>query len=109
VFEAYMSPGSVTEKLFFYVAEYRHDHRADAGGGDQSEGEDIEVIELPFEEALEIVKVGKITDGKTIMLLPYVQTAGLLSLPERSPGLSIRSCGLPDNGADELSETDCWM
>jgi GDP-mannose pyrophosphatase NudK len=49
VFEAYMSPGSVTEKLFFYVAEYWHDQRAGAGGGHHSEGEDIEVVELPFD------------------------------------------------------------
>lgn len=78
VFEAYMSPGSVTEKLYFYVAEYWHDQRAGAGGGDRSEGEDIEVVELPFEKALEMVARGEIVDGKTIMLLLYGQTAGLL-------------------------------
>jgi nudix-type nucleoside diphosphatase (YffH/AdpP family) len=78
VFEAYMSPGSVTEKLFFYVAEYWHDQRAGAGGGDHSEGEDIEVVELPFDRALEMVARGEIMDGKTIMLLLYTQSVGLL-------------------------------
>ena len=78
VFEAYMSPGSVTEKLYFYVAEYWHHQRAGAGGGDHSEGEDIEVVELAFDRALEMVARGEIMDGKTIMLLLYAQTAGLL-------------------------------
>jgi nudix-type nucleoside diphosphatase (YffH/AdpP family) len=78
VFEAYMSPGSVTEKLFFYVAEYWHDQRAGAGGGDHSEGEDIEVVELAFDQALEMVARGEIMDGKTIMLLLYAQSVGLL-------------------------------
>jgi nudix-type nucleoside diphosphatase (YffH/AdpP family) len=78
VFEAYMSPGSVTEKLFFYVAEYWHDQRDGAGGGDHSEGEDIEVLELPFDQALAMVTRGDIMDGKTIMLLLYAQSVGLL-------------------------------
>jgi nudix-type nucleoside diphosphatase (YffH/AdpP family) len=78
VFEAYMSPGSVTEKLFFYLAEYWHNQRTGAGGGDQSEGEDIEVVELPFHQALEMVTRGEIMDGKTIMLLLYAQSTGLL-------------------------------
>jgi nudix-type nucleoside diphosphatase (YffH/AdpP family) len=78
VFEAYMSPGSVTEKLFFYVAEYWHDQRAGAGGGDHSEGEDIEVVELPFDQALAMITRGEIMDGKTIMLLLYAQSVGLL-------------------------------
>ncbi|HLK19579.1 MAG TPA: GDP-mannose pyrophosphatase NudK [Bryobacteraceae bacterium] len=78
VFEAYMSPGSVTEKLFFYVAEYWRDQRAGEGGGDHTEGEDIEVVELPFERALQMVERGEIMDGKTIMLLLYAQSASLL-------------------------------
>jgi len=78
VFEAYMSPGSVTEKLFFYVAEYWHDQRAGDGGGDPSEGEDIEVVELPFERALEMVAQGEIMDAKTILLLFYAQSTSLL-------------------------------
>ncbi|MBB5357925.1 nudix-type nucleoside diphosphatase (YffH/AdpP family) [Rhodanobacter sp. ANJX3] len=71
VFEAFMSPGSVTEKLYFFVAEYDSASRVSAGGGIESEGEDIEVLELPFEEALAMVCRGEIADGKTIMLLQY--------------------------------------
>lgn len=71
VFEAFMSPGSVTEKLYFFVAEYGSASRVGAGGGIESEGEDIEVLELPFEEALAMVRRGEIADGKTIMLLQY--------------------------------------
>jgi len=71
VFEAYMSPGSVTEKLYFYVAEYWHDQRAGSGGGDHSEGEDIEVLELPIDQALAMIGDGRIVDAKTIMLLQY--------------------------------------
>jgi nudix-type nucleoside diphosphatase (YffH/AdpP family) len=78
VFEAYMSPGSVTEKLFFYVAEYWRDQLAGDGGGDHSEGEDIEVVELPFERALEMVTQGEIMDGKTILLLLYARSTSLL-------------------------------
>src|SRR6185312_8834083 len=67
VIQAYMSPGSVTEMLHFFVAEYSHAQRmADGGGVDE---EDIEVLELPFEEALRQVATGEIRDGKTIMLL----------------------------------------
>ncbi|MGC1547788.1 MAG: NUDIX domain-containing protein [Rhodanobacter sp.] len=71
VFEAFMSPGSVTEKLFFFVAEYDTATKVSAGGGIEAEGEDIEVLELPFEEALAMVRRGEIVDGKTIMLLQY--------------------------------------
>jgi len=71
VFEAYMSPGSVTEKLHFFVAEVRANDRVSGGGGNASEGEDIEVLELPFEEAMARVDRGDIRDGKTILLLQY--------------------------------------
>jgi nudix-type nucleoside diphosphatase (YffH/AdpP family) len=71
VFEAFMSPGSVTERLHFYVAEYEAGDRVGQGGGLQAEGEDIEVFELPFEEALAMVAHGEILDAKTIMLLQY--------------------------------------
>jgi nudix-type nucleoside diphosphatase (YffH/AdpP family) len=71
VFEAFMSPGSVTEKLFFFVAEYDTTLKVSAGGGIEAEGEDIEVLELPFDEALAMVRRGEIVDGKTIMLLQY--------------------------------------
>lgn len=71
IFEAYMSPGSVTEKLHFFVAEYDAAAKIGAGGGVHAEGEDIEVLELPFVQALEMVGSGVIQDGKTIMLLQY--------------------------------------
>jgi nudix-type nucleoside diphosphatase (YffH/AdpP family) len=71
VFEAFMSPGSVTEKLFFFVAEYVATAKIGDGGGIASEGEDIEVLELPIDEALAMLKRGDIMDGKTIMLLQY--------------------------------------
>ena len=72
VFEAYMSPGSVTEKLHFFVAEYAPHDRIRTGGGLAEEGEDIEVIEMPLAEALAGVGSGAIQDGKTIMLLQHV-------------------------------------
>ncbi|HEX2581669.1 MAG TPA: NUDIX domain-containing protein [Dongiaceae bacterium] len=71
VFEAYMSPGSVTEKLFFFVAPYRKEAKIAKGGGVESEGEDIEVVELDFDEALRMIDRAEIVDGKTIMLLQY--------------------------------------
>ncbi|WP_462386854.1 NUDIX domain-containing protein [Acidovorax sp. Q11] len=72
VFEAYMSPGSVTEKLHFFVAEYEPGDRIRTGGGLEGEGEDIEVIEMPLAEALAGIANGTIQDGKTIMLLQHV-------------------------------------
>jgi GDP-mannose pyrophosphatase NudK len=81
IFEAYMSPGSVTEKLHFFVAEYDDQDRVLSGGGDASEGEDIEVIELPLADALRMVKSGAIQDGKTIMLLQHAALVGLAQLP----------------------------
>lgn len=71
IFNAYMSPGSVTEKLYFFVAEYDAISKANSGGGIEAEGEDIEVLELPFCQALEAITSGEIQDGKTIMLLQY--------------------------------------
>ena len=78
VFEAYMSPGSVTEKLHFFVAEYEDADRVTAGGGAAGEGEDIEVQEMPLAEAMALVDAGTIRDGKTIMLLQYAALQGLL-------------------------------
>jgi nudix-type nucleoside diphosphatase (YffH/AdpP family) len=72
VFEAYMSPGSVTEKLHFFVAEYEPADRIRSGGGLADEGEDIEVIEMPLAEALAGIGSGAIEDGKTVMLLQHV-------------------------------------
>jgi hypothetical protein len=71
-----MSPGSVTEKLFFFVGEYSQKDRISDGGGVDSE--DIEVLEMPFDEALRMVASGEIKDGKTIMLLQFAKTSGLL-------------------------------
>ncbi|QXV63916.1 GDP-mannose pyrophosphatase NudK [Mucilaginibacter sp. 21P] len=79
VFEAYMSPGSVTEILYFFVAEYSKDMKVSDGGGLADETESIEVLELEFSKALEMVKTGEIKDAKTIMLLQYAQINGLLS------------------------------
>ncbi|MBT0570912.1 NUDIX domain-containing protein [Curvibacter sp. CHRR-16] len=77
VFEAYMSPGSVTEKLHFFVAEYEAADLVGAGGGLHHEGEDIEVLELPLQDALAMVRDGRIQDGKTIMLLQHAALMGL--------------------------------
>jgi nudix-type nucleoside diphosphatase (YffH/AdpP family) len=71
VFEAFMSPGSITEKLHFFVAEYQPGMRIGSGGGVASEGEDIEVLELPIDRALAMVADGRIAEAKTIMLLQY--------------------------------------
>ncbi|WP_297122886.1 NUDIX domain-containing protein [uncultured Enterobacter sp.] len=78
IFEAYMSPGSVTEKLYFYVAEYHPQDKTGAGGGIKAEGEDIAVLEMPLEEALRGIESGLIVDGKTIMLLYHVALKDLL-------------------------------
>jgi nudix-type nucleoside diphosphatase (YffH/AdpP family) len=80
ILEAYMSPGSVTEKLHFFVAEYESQDRVSAGGGDAAEGEDIEVIEVSMASALQMIANGAIQDGKTIMLLQYAALAGLEAL-----------------------------
>ncbi|MCF0049660.1 GDP-mannose pyrophosphatase NudK [Dyadobacter sp. LJ53] len=79
IFEAYMSPGSVTEILYFFVAEYRDDMKVSNGGGSEQEQENIEVMELSFEKALAMVKTGEIRDAKTIMLLQYAQLNHLLA------------------------------
>ncbi|MFM0216528.1 MULTISPECIES: NUDIX domain-containing protein [Paraburkholderia] len=72
VFEAYMSPGSVTEKLYFYLGEYDASTRVNDGGGIADEGEDLEVLEMPLGTALQLVRSGEIVDGKTIMLLQHL-------------------------------------
>jgi len=73
VFEAYMSPGSVTEKLHFYLAEYTDGMKVAHGGGLASEQEHIEVLEMSFERACAMIASGEIRDGKTIMLLQHLQ------------------------------------
>jgi GDP-mannose pyrophosphatase NudK len=72
VFEAYMSPGSVTEILYFFIAEYSRDMKTSAGGG-VGDHEDIEVLELAFDKAFSMISTGEIKDGKTIMLLQYLK------------------------------------
>ncbi len=73
VFEAFMSPGSVTERLHFFTAPYEPRDRVGAGGGLADEGEDIEVLELGYDQAFAMVASGEIADGKTIMLLQHLQ------------------------------------
>jgi GDP-mannose pyrophosphatase NudK len=77
-FEAYMSPGSVTEILYFFTAEYTKDMKVSEGGGLEEETEHIEVLELPFARALDMVRTGEIKDAKTIMLLQYAQINDLI-------------------------------
>lgn len=78
VFEAFMSPGSVTEKLYFFIAEYQPKDKIAGGGGLESDGEDIEVLEISFIQALAMIRSGEIADGKTIMLLQHLALSGLL-------------------------------
>lgn len=77
IFEAYMSPGSVTEKLHFFIAEYSSEKKLSTGGGDINDGEDIEVLEITLNNALHMIETGEIVDGKTIMLLQYAKLHGL--------------------------------
>ncbi|MDR3697932.1 GDP-mannose pyrophosphatase NudK [Mucilaginibacter sp.] len=78
VFEAYMSPGSVTEILYFFIAEYDSDMKVSEGGGAHDEDENIEVLELPFNTAYDMIGTGEIRDGKTIMLLQYMKINKLI-------------------------------
>ncbi|MDB5545508.1 MAG: GDP-mannose pyrophosphatase [Hyphomicrobiales bacterium] len=73
IFECYMSPGSVTEKITFFIAPYEPGDRKEQGGGMADEGESVETIELPFTDALDQVASGEIRDAKTILLLQYAQ------------------------------------
>ncbi len=78
VLELYMSPGSVTEILYLFVAEYAQEHKITEGGGLEHEEEDIDVLELPFTKALDMVKTGDIKDAKTVLLLQYAQINNLM-------------------------------
>ena len=71
VFESYMSPGSVTEILYFFIGEYEEQMKVGAGGGAEDESENIEVLEVLIDEALDMIHNGEIKDAKTIMLLQY--------------------------------------
>jgi nudix-type nucleoside diphosphatase (YffH/AdpP family) len=77
VFDAYMSPGSVTEKVHFFVASYTPASKISDGGGLRDEGEDIEVLEYSLDEAMRMISSGEIIDGKTIMLLQHVKLHGV--------------------------------
>ncbi|WP_113652096.1 GDP-mannose pyrophosphatase NudK [Pedobacter namyangjuensis] len=78
VFEAYMSPGSVTEILYFFIAEYTKDMKVNDGGGVAGEEENIEVLETPIDEAIAMIAKGEIKDAKTIMLLQHVKLNAIL-------------------------------
>lgn len=73
IYESYMSPGSVTEILYFFIGEYSKDQKVNAGGGVDHEQENIEVLELGFEKAYAMIQTGEIKDAKTIMLLQYAK------------------------------------
>ena len=77
LFELFMSPGGVTELIHFFIAEYNDTQRANGGGG--VDDEDIEVLELPYNRALEMMANGEIRDGKAVILLQYLQTSGLMN------------------------------
>lgn len=78
IFQSYMSPGAVTEILHFYLAEYNEDMKVSEGGGLDEEHENIEVLELNFEDAYKMIFSGKIKDSKTIMLLQHAKIHQLL-------------------------------
>lgn len=78
IFEAYMSPGSVTEILYFFIAEYSDEMKINEGGGLEEEGENNEVLELNFNETLSMIDNGEIKDAKTIMLLQHLRLKNIL-------------------------------
>ena len=78
IFEAYMSPGSVTEILYFFIAEYSKEMKVASGGGIEHEEENIEVLEINVNDALKMIENGEIKDGKTIMLLQYIKLHNIL-------------------------------
>jgi nudix-type nucleoside diphosphatase (YffH/AdpP family) len=90
VFQAFMSPGSVTERIAGFTAQYSPADRISQGGGATGEGEDIEVLELPLARALDMIASGDIVDAKTIMLLQHAQLANLAT-PTLAAGRSGRS------------------
>jgi len=79
IFESYMSPGSVTEILYFFIGQYTDAMKVSEGGGAEDETENIEVLEMDFDKALRMVETGEIKDAKTIMLLQYAQIHNLLN------------------------------
>lgn len=81
LFEAYMSPGTFSEKLTFFAAQYTPEDRTGKGGGLHEEDEDIEILEPTLDEALAMIDSGEIVDAKTILLLHYADRAGLMLAP----------------------------
>jgi nudix-type nucleoside diphosphatase (YffH/AdpP family) len=101
IYDIYMSPGSVTEKLSFFTAEYSPADRVSDGGGEVSEGEDIEVLEMPLDEALAMVKGGRIVDAKTVMLVQHLLLESIRTVEKNPPkrvseGLNSRRIRRPD-------------
>ena len=78
IFEAYMSPGSVTEILYFFIAAYSNEMKIGEGGGVEHEEENIEVLEMGIDKAMQMIETGEIKDGKTIMLLQYIKLHNIL-------------------------------
>jgi nudix-type nucleoside diphosphatase (YffH/AdpP family) len=78
IFEAYMSPGAITEILHFFVGEYSKEMKVNEGGGLDEEQENIEVLEMPFDKAMQMITTGEIKDAKTILLLQYAKINNLL-------------------------------
>ena len=76
MYDVFTSPGAVTQRMHLLAAPYRPADRTGAGGGLEEEGEDIEVVELPFDEALDMVDDGRIADAKTILLLQWAGLRG---------------------------------
>ena len=79
IFEAYMSPGAVTEILHYFIGEYDSSMKVSAGGGLENEHEEIDVIEIPFDQAYVMIESGEIKDAKTIILLQYAKLHNLVS------------------------------
>lgn len=80
VYEAYSSPGVMTEKMHFFIGEYSEDMKVNSGGGLESEHEDIEVLELPFKDVVTMLHNGDIHDTRTIVLLQYAIIHNLLKI-----------------------------
>lgn len=78
VFEAYTSAGSLTERVYFYIAPYSQEQKVAKGGGLEEEGEELDVIELPLSKAVQMVENGEIMDAKTILLIQYAQLKNLV-------------------------------
>ncbi len=79
VFEGYSTPGSVSEKVYFFLAPYTPEGRRHAGGGLPHEGEEIEVVEMPLAEAMRLIRTGELRDVRTIALVLYLTADGRCS------------------------------